>query len=97
MKSQISLGLTYDTRDSLFLTRKGERLDLTAYVAGGFLGHLAQTQREDPASLRQAMRYAMVMASFTIQHFSIEGMRHLRREAVEERMASLVNQAQAAS
>jgi len=66
-------------------------------VAGGFLGHLAQTQREDPASLRQAMRYAMVMASFTIQHFSIEGMRHLRREAVEERMASLVNQAQAAS
>jgi outer membrane protein insertion porin family len=38
LKSQISLGLTYDTRDSLFLTRKGERVDLTAYVAGGFLG-----------------------------------------------------------
>lgn len=38
LKSQISTGLTYDTRDSLFLTRKGERLDFTAYVAGGFLG-----------------------------------------------------------
>jgi outer membrane protein insertion porin family len=38
LKSQVSLGLTYDTRDSLFLTRKGERVDLTAYVAGGFLG-----------------------------------------------------------
>jgi outer membrane protein insertion porin family len=38
VKSQISVGLTYDTRDNLFLTRKGHRVDLTAYVAGGFLG-----------------------------------------------------------
>jgi outer membrane protein insertion porin family len=38
LKSQISVGLTYDTRDSLFLTRKGEKVDLTAYIAGGFLG-----------------------------------------------------------
>jgi len=38
LKSEISGGLTYDTRDSLFLTRKGERIDLSAYVAGGFLG-----------------------------------------------------------
>jgi len=38
LKSQISGGLTYDTRDSLFLTRHGERVDLSAYVAGGFLG-----------------------------------------------------------
>ena len=38
IKSQISGTLTYDTRDSLFLTRKGERVDLTAYIAGGFLG-----------------------------------------------------------
>ncbi len=37
-KSEISGGLNYDTRDSLFLTRKGERIDLSAYVAGGFLG-----------------------------------------------------------
>lgn len=66
-------------------------------VAGGFLGQLAQTQREDDVSLRQAMRYAMVMASFTIQHFSIEGLRHLTREAVEERMATMVGQAQAAT
>jgi outer membrane protein insertion porin family len=38
LKSQVSVGLTYDTRDSLFLTRKGERVDLSAYIAGGFLG-----------------------------------------------------------
>jgi len=38
LKSQISATITYDKRDSIFLTRKGERVELTAYVAGGFLG-----------------------------------------------------------
>jgi outer membrane protein insertion porin family len=38
LKSEVSAGLTYDTRDSLFLTRKGERVDLSVYGAGGFLG-----------------------------------------------------------
>jgi len=38
LKSEISGGLTYDTRDSLFLTRRGERIDFSTYVAGGFLG-----------------------------------------------------------
>ena len=38
LKSEISGGLTWDTRHSLFLTLKGERIDPTAYVAGGFLG-----------------------------------------------------------
>ncbi len=38
LKSQVSSGITYDTRDSVFLTRKGERVDFSAYVAGGFLG-----------------------------------------------------------
>jgi outer membrane protein insertion porin family len=38
LKSQISGTLTWDDRDSVFLTRRGERIDLTMYVAGGFLG-----------------------------------------------------------
>ncbi len=38
LKSQISAGITYDTRDSVFLTRKGERIDFQTYVAGGPLG-----------------------------------------------------------
>ncbi len=38
LQSQISSGITYDTRDSLFLTRKGGRIDLQTYVAGGPLG-----------------------------------------------------------
>ena len=38
LKSQLSGGITYDTRDSVFLTRKDDKVDLQAYVAGGFLG-----------------------------------------------------------
>ncbi len=38
LQSKVSTGLTYDTRDSVFLTRRGHRVDLSAYGAGGFLG-----------------------------------------------------------
>ncbi len=41
-KSQISGSLVYDRRDNPFLTRRGERVSLTAYVAGGFLGGTEQ-------------------------------------------------------
>ena len=37
-KSAIMAGLNYDTRDSLFLTRKGEKVDFTFFGAGGGLG-----------------------------------------------------------
>ncbi len=38
LKSQITPSLVYDTRDSVFLTRRGTRAELSAYVAGGPLG-----------------------------------------------------------
>ena len=38
LKSQISPSLVYDTRDSVFLTRRGTRAELGAFVAGGPLG-----------------------------------------------------------
>jgi outer membrane protein insertion porin family len=42
LESRVTLGLTYDTRDSAFLTRKGTRIDFTSYVAGGPLGGSVQ-------------------------------------------------------
>ena len=42
LESRATLAFTYDTRDSAFLTRKGTRIDLTSYVAGGFLGGTVQ-------------------------------------------------------
>jgi len=41
-ESRLTLGLTYDNRDSAFLTRKGTRVDLSTYTAGGFLGGTVQ-------------------------------------------------------
>jgi outer membrane protein insertion porin family len=37
-KSQITPSILFDTRDNPFLSRRGARLALTPYVAGGFLG-----------------------------------------------------------
>lgn len=37
-KSQITSSIAHDTRDNPFLTRRGHRVALTPYVAGGFLG-----------------------------------------------------------
>lgn len=58
-------------------------------VAGGFLGYLAECKREDPEALRLALAYAMVMASFTIQRFSVAGLRNLTRADVEARMSAM--------
>jgi outer membrane protein insertion porin family len=38
MKSQLTAGFTYDSRDSLFLSRKGQRLEFSSFLAGGPLG-----------------------------------------------------------
>ncbi|MEQ1850045.1 MAG: outer membrane protein assembly factor BamA [Chthoniobacteraceae bacterium] len=37
-KSQVSAGITYDSRDRVYLPRMGMRIDAQAYLAGGFLG-----------------------------------------------------------
>ncbi len=37
-KSAVTSSLVWDTRDSLFLTRKGELVEFTTFVSGGFLG-----------------------------------------------------------
>jgi outer membrane protein insertion porin family len=47
LESRATLAFTYDTRDSAFLTRKGTRVDLTGYVAGGFLGGSVQVYGMD--------------------------------------------------
>ena len=65
-------------------------------VAAGFLGCLAEQQTETEDTVRLALAYAMVMASFTIQHFSVRGLQTVRRTDVEERMASMAWQVQPA-
>jgi outer membrane protein insertion porin family len=47
LRSSVSAGLVWDRRDNPFLTRKGERISLTPWVAGGPLGGDEQTYGVD--------------------------------------------------
>jgi sugar/nucleoside kinase (ribokinase family) len=54
--------------------------------AGGFLGYLAaQDYAVDEATLRRAMTYGSVLASFNVEEFGVERVRRLTREEIEER------------
>lgn len=45
--------------------------------AGGFMGYLAGMGRADPSSLRQAVIFGSVMASFNVEKFSLQRLREL--------------------
>ncbi len=53
--------------------------------AGGLMGYLAQSGNVDLTTLRNAMVYGTVVASFTIGDFSIHGIRSATREMIEAR------------
>ncbi len=56
--------------------------------AGGFMGYLAYAGRFDPASVRAAMIYGSVMASFTVEQFSLDGLRNLTPAMIQQRFDS---------
>lgn len=53
--------------------------------AGGFMGYLAQRGSMDPASVRRAMVHGAVMASFTVEDFSLERLKRLEPREIEQR------------
>jgi sugar/nucleoside kinase (ribokinase family) len=58
--------------------------------AGGFLGYLDSHDGElDEASLRRAMGYGTVLASFNVEEFGTERVSRLSREEIDERLAAL--------
>ena len=58
--------------------------------AGGFLGYLDSHDGElDEASLRRAMGYGTVLASFNVEEFGTERVSRLTREEIDERLATL--------
>jgi sugar/nucleoside kinase (ribokinase family) len=54
--------------------------------AGGMMGYLASLNRHDAMSVRQAMIIGTVMASFSVQGFSIDGIRQLEDGALRARL-----------
>jgi sugar/nucleoside kinase (ribokinase family) len=53
--------------------------------AGGFMGYLAAQARTDGAALRRALVYGSVMASFTVEDFSLKRLLRLRPDEIDER------------
>lgn len=53
--------------------------------AGGFVGYLASMDRVDAAAMRRAVVYGSVMASFTVEDFSLNRLARLTREEIAGR------------
>ena len=57
--------------------------------AGGFMGYLAAQDRVDAAAMRRAIVYGTVMASFTVEDFSLKRLTLLKPADIAERYAAL--------
>ncbi len=53
---------------------------------GGMMGYLAEQGNFEPGTLKQALAYGMLTASFTVEGFSLDGLKKVRRDDIEQRM-----------
>jgi sugar/nucleoside kinase (ribokinase family) len=54
--------------------------------AGGMMGYLAEQGNFDPKTLKTAMAYGIVVASYNVEDFSLERMKCIERADLEQRM-----------
>lgn len=59
--------------------------------AGGFMGYLALADDLSPRAVRKAMIYGSVMASLSIEAFSLDRLRDLTRDEIEARYRAFVH------
>jgi len=88
---------------SFMTTADGDKFILPAYpaekvidptgagdsFAGGFMGYLAKQNTVDTATLKKAIAYGTVVASFTISDFSLAGLENINGEKIEKRLEKL--------
>ena len=70
----------YAARDVVDPTGAGDSF------AGGMLGHLAAAGDHSLKSLRRAMAYGTIVASFNIESFSLERLTEIKRKDIDERL-----------
>jgi sugar/nucleoside kinase (ribokinase family) len=56
--------------------------------AGGFMGYLASQDRVDAPTMRRALVYGSVMASFTVEDFSLNRLTRLTAAEIGERFSA---------
>jgi cytidine kinase len=55
--------------------------------AGGMMGYLAQQDKFDPETLKTAMAYGILVASFNVEGFGLDRIEQITRDDIEARMA----------
>jgi sugar/nucleoside kinase (ribokinase family) len=70
----------YPTTDLIDPTGAGDSF------AGGMMGYLAERDGFEPKILKTAMAYGIVVASFTVEDFSLDRLRKIERKDIERRM-----------
>jgi sugar/nucleoside kinase (ribokinase family) len=56
--------------------------------AGGMMGYLAEQDNFDPETLKTAMAYGIVVASFNVEDFGLAQMRRITRDDVDQRLGA---------
>jgi sugar/nucleoside kinase (ribokinase family) len=88
---------------SLMCSKDGSKFVLPAYpatevtdptgagdsFAGGLMGYLAQARKTDFDTLKTAVAYGTVVASFTIADFSLDGLKKITRRDIDKRLQML--------
>jgi sugar/nucleoside kinase (ribokinase family) len=54
--------------------------------AGGMMGYLAEKDSFEPKVLKEAMAYGILVASFAVEDFSLDGLKRIDRDDLERRM-----------
>jgi cytidine kinase len=54
--------------------------------AGGMMGYLAEQDNFAPKTLKEALAYGTLAASFTVEDFSLDRLRQIERSDIEQRM-----------
>jgi sugar/nucleoside kinase (ribokinase family) len=54
--------------------------------AGGMMGYLAEQGNFDPRTLKEALAYGILTASFTVEDFSLDRLKQIERADVDRRM-----------
>ena len=70
----------YPTPDVIDPTGAGDSF------AGGMMGYLAEQRKTDPQTLKTALAYGTLVASFTVEDFSLERLKKIERADLERRM-----------
>jgi len=70
----------YPTADVVDPTGAGDSF------AGAMMGYLAQKGNFEPKTLKEAMAYGIVAASFTVEDFSLDRLRSIERVDIDQRM-----------